>query len=221
MPTQGLLTYTPTHIIWDFNGTLLDDVQLGIDSVNRMLIPRGLPPVKDVASYREIFRFPIYDYYRALGFDYEKEDFYTVLAPEWIINYMEGEADCPLNHGVTRTLTRIAQAGIPQVLLSATERSQLLLQLKHVGLSGCFEEVMGLDNIHARSKTALALAWKQAHPEARPLFVGDTLHDAEVAEAAGADVVLFTGGHMSERRLSAADKPMIRAIPELLDLLGL
>ena len=73
-----------THIIWDFNGTILDDVQLGIRCVNTMLSKRGLPVLPDVEAYRQVFGFPIEAYYRRLGFDFEKEDYHTVLAPEWV-----------------------------------------------------------------------------------------------------------------------------------------
>ena len=209
-----------THIIWDFNGTVLDDVQLGIDSVNRMLVARGLPPIPDAETYRGVFRFPIIEYYRSLGFDYEKEDFYTVLAPEWIVHYMEGEPDCPMVPGVTEALDRIRAAGYKQVMLSASERNQLLLQLSHLGLTDYFDEVMGLDNIHAGSKVTLAIAWVTAHPDAKPLMVGDTEHDAEVAAAIGADCVLYTGGHQSEKRLSQLGKPLIGQIVEICDRLG-
>ena len=60
-------------------------------------------------------------------------------------------------------------------------------QLNRLGIRGEFAEVIGLDNIHARSKKAQALEWKARNPDARPLFVGDTLHDADVAAAVGGD----------------------------------
>ena len=50
---------TYTHVIWDFNGTILDDVQIGIDSVNVLLRKRGLPTVASVDADREVFEFPI------------------------------------------------------------------------------------------------------------------------------------------------------------------
>ena len=64
-----------THVIWDFNGTVLSDMQVGIDSVNAMLAERGLPTLTGLDAYRETFDFPVEDYYRRLGFDFEKEDY--------------------------------------------------------------------------------------------------------------------------------------------------
>ncbi|MBQ4112515.1 MAG: HAD family hydrolase [Clostridia bacterium] len=205
-----------THLIWDFNGTILDDIRLGIDCVNEMLAPRGLPVIPDEDTYREIFGFPIDDYYRRLGFDFEKEDYDTVLAPEWVAKYLAGEGNCTVMPGVTETIQAVKALGIPQVVLSASKVQQLTGQLERLGLLGEFEEVIGLDNIHARSKKAQALEWMAAHPDARPLFVGDTEHDADVADAVGADCLLYTGGHQSQKRLQACGKPLITDIRRLI-----
>ncbi|MCQ2429888.1 MAG: HAD hydrolase-like protein [Clostridia bacterium] len=204
-----------THVVWDFNGTILDDVQLGIESVNAMLNKRGLPEIPDVETYREIFNFPIIEYYRSLGFDFDREDYYSVLAPEWVANYMAGEPDCPLVPGVVQTIAAVNHLGVTQVLISASYEAQLREQLDHLGLGDTFSEICGLDNIHAGSKRQLAEEWMAGHPGAVPLFVGDTLHDAEVADAVGADCVLFCGGHQSKKRLSRTGKPLIDRIEDL------
>ncbi len=210
---------THTHLVWDFNGTVLDDVRHGINCVNPMLAARGLPTIPDVDTYRELFGFPIDDYYRRLGFDFEKEDYDTVLAPEWVARYLAGEASCPANAGVAETLAAAEALGVTQIMISASNLAQLQAQLKRLGLSDAFSLVLGLDNIHARSKTHLAVAWKEAHPDARPLFIGDTEHDAAVAASIGADCVLFTGGHQSRRKLSECAVPLIDRIEDVLDYL--
>ena len=75
-----------THLMWDFNGTIFDDAEAGIKSVNKMLLERGLAPIPSKERYQEIFDFPIEDYYRSLGFDFEREP-YEVLAPIWVDLY--------------------------------------------------------------------------------------------------------------------------------------
>ena len=76
-----------TDVIWDFNGTVLSDMQAGIDAVNEMLAARDLAVIADMESYRRAFCFPVETYYRNLGFDFEKEDYKTVLAPLWVSLY--------------------------------------------------------------------------------------------------------------------------------------
>ncbi len=205
-----------THLVWDFNGTVLDDIQHGINCVNPMLAVRGLPTIPDVATYRTLFGFPIDDYYRRLGFDFDKEDYDTVLAPEWVARYLAGEGDCPLMPGVRETIAAVAAHGISQIMLSATRYEQLMDQLTRRGLDTAFAEVLALDNIHARSKTHVAVAWKMAHPEARLLFVGDTEHDAAVADAVGGDCLLYLGGHQSREVLEKCGKPLIERIEDVL-----
>ncbi len=206
---------THTHLIWDFNGTVLDDVTLGIDCVNRMLASRGLPTLTNADAYRAVFGFPIRDYYRRLGFDFDKEDYETVLAPEWVAYYLAGEATCPVNFGVRETIAAVRAMGIEQLMLSASPTDQLLGQLARVGLSDAFSEVLGLDNILAGSKAHLAVAWRERHPDAKPLFVGDTEHDFSVADGIGADCVLFAGGHRPRAVLETCGCPVIDRIDEL------
>ena len=210
------MPHTHTHLIWDFNGTILDDVHLGIRCTNTMLAARSLPVIPSADAYREIFGFPIDDYYRRLGFDFEREDYDTVLAPEWVAMYLAGEGDCPMMDGVTETIAAVRELEVPQILLSATKIDMLTAQLKRLGIYEEFGEVIGLDNIHARSKKAQALDWKARNPEARPLFIGDTEHDADVAQAVGGDCVLFCGGHQSKKRLETLGLPVISHVGEIL-----
>ena len=77
-----------THVIWDFNGTVLDDIGAGLDSLNEMLRDRGLPILRDQAALQEVFCFPVREYYRRVGFDFEKESYDDVLAPLWVEGYL-------------------------------------------------------------------------------------------------------------------------------------
>lgn len=201
-----------THVIWDFNGTILDDMQAGIDSVNEMLTARGLPPVPDLARYRELFDFPVKDYYARLGFDFEREDFATVLAPIWVKLYEEKCNQSGLFPGVRALNAAFREAELSQSILSASERKMMLAQLAERGADGWFDEVWGNDSIHAHGKEHLALAWRTAHPDARAVLIGDTTHDAKVAALIGADCILVAAGHQSAGRLTACGVPVV---PEL------
>lgn len=204
-----------THLFWDFNGTILSDMEAGMDSTNMMLAKRGLPVIEGLDAYREIFDFPIKNYYKSLGFDFDEEP-YEVLAPEWVNIYNEKSKSASVIDGVEKTISAVASMGVVQVLFSATERKMLLRQLGELGLTESFDEIIGLDNIHAESKLHLAKRWREEHPDARILYVGDTLHDAENARVLGADCLLFTGGHQSRRRLSACPYPLIDNVDEVL-----
>ena len=205
--------HLPNFCIWDFNGTILNDVRTGIDSVNYLLRERDLPLIENEERYREIFRFPIQDYYRRLGFDFEKEP-YEVIAPLWVEQYLARVSDAPLYDDVKKTLDRFRALGIRQVILSATERSMLLGQLSSLELLDYFEEVMGLDNIHAASKLSLAEDFRGRHPNDRAIFLGDTDHDVETARALGADCYLIARGHQSEKYLKGLGVPTFQTLTD-------
>ena len=207
-----------THLFWDFNGTILADMIAGMESTNEMLASRNLPVIPDVATYRELFDFPIKDYYAGLGFDFEKES-YEVLAPIWVELYNEKSKLSRLNEGVAEVVAEVRKLGGAQVVFSATEREMLLRQLGELGLMEPFDEIIGLDNIHAESKTHLARKWRAEHPDAVILYVGDTVHDAENARILQADCLLYTGGHQSRQRLARCNFPMIDHITEIMDYL--
>ena len=207
-----------THLMWDFNGTIFDDAEAGIKSVNKMLCERGLAPIPSKERYQEIFDFPIEDYYRSLGFDFDKEP-YEVLAPIWVDLYNMNAESAGVCEGVKETMEEVKALGIEQSVLSACEFGMLTRYLKKLGVDGYLTEVMGLDNIHARSKLALAHEWIKNNPGARVLMIGDTTHDFETAEALGADCVLYAGGHQSRAKLEKCGCPVIDHIREIVDYL--
>ena len=191
----------------------------GMDSTNEMLRDRGLNEIEDLDHYRELFDFPIKEYYRDLGFDFSKES-YEVLAPIWVDIYNEKSKSATLINGVRKALERVKAFGISQVVFSATERNMLLRQLGELDVLEYFDEIIGLDNIHAESKLHLAKRWREQHPDARILYVGDTVHDAENARILDADCLLFTGGHQSRRRLSSCGCPMIDDMENIFDFIN-
>ena len=203
-----------THIFWDFNGTILDDVQTGIDSVNVLLEKRGLKAIPDKDYYKDVFGFPIIDYYRRLGFDFEKESYHAV-AVEWVELYMENVKRAVMNPGVKETLEKIKKLGIPQYILSATELNMLKTQLDMLEIADYFEEVTGLDNIHAGSKAELGRMLAGRIKPEKALVIGDTSHDYETSLAMNADCVLFTGGHMKRSSLEKCGCPLFDSFFEL------
>jgi phosphoglycolate phosphatase len=121
--------------------------------------------------------------------------------------------------GVKETMEEVNTLGVKQSVLSACELGMLNRYLKKLGLDGYLSEVMGLDNIHARSKLALAYEWIEKNPDARVLMLGDTTHDLETAEALGADCVLYAGGHQSRAKLERCGCPVIDHISEIVNYL--
>ncbi len=197
-----------THLIWDFNGTVLDDVDVSVDAANALLRRCGVPPIPSGEYYRSVFGFPIKDYYARLGIDFEKTSF-EELAPIWVEEYLSRAPLAKMNEGVLQTIAAVRKMGVAQILLSATEADMLSKQLDMLDAKKHFDGVFGLDNIHAVSKKKRVQTWCMENPNAKPLFLGDTDHDFEVAKATGNDCVLFSGGHQSKEYLLTLGCPVI------------
>jgi len=203
------------RVIWDFNGTILDDLMTGIESADELLLRYGLPPMKTVERYYEVFGFPIRDYYQRIGFDFSKTD-YSILAHEWVEIYLRRVKDAPVREGLLSVVEALTHLGIPQTVLSMTESAMLDEQLGYLGLQDTFDEVWGLNDIYASSKLELAAEWRRRHPHETVLFVGDTSHDAESAKVVGCDCVLLTGGHESREALLRVGVEVIDSPREIL-----
>ncbi len=197
----------PEYCIWDFNGTILDDVETGIRAVNHLLAERGLKLLGGREEYRSMFGFPVRTYYERLGFDFDREP-YEVVAPLWVEQYLRYVSEANMFEDVPEVLAFLRDRGIRQVVLSATEQHMLVDQLSSLGITAYFDEILGLDNIHAISKFSLAEEWRSRHPSARVLWLGDTDHDCSVGKAIGAECMLITRGHQSPERLKALGVPM-------------
>ena len=207
----------PDYCIWDFNGTILDDVDTGIRAVNELLEARSLRPIASKEEYQAVFGFPIREYYERLGFDFSKES-YETLAPIWVERYLHYVREASIFEDVRRTLRYFAEQGVRQVILSATEHGMLCQQLKELSILEYFEEILGLDNIHAASKISLAREWRARHAQASLLLIGDTDHDVDTARQMGAECVLIARGHQSSERLSTLGVPIYQNLDEMRQL---
>ena len=207
-------------IFWDWNGTLLDDVDFTLSCLNSLLEKHGYPQRYSLEAYREIFGFPIEEYYIRAGFDFARHP-YPILAEEFMAEYNAGVPGCAAMPEANAVLTELGRRGWQQTVLSASRRDYLIEQVTERGLKGYFTELLGLSDIYGVSKVALGLDWlrRTGADASACVMVGDTDHDAEVAKALGAKCVLCTAGHQSRARLEAVCPNVIDSISELPDML--
>ncbi len=204
------------HIIWDWNGTIFNDVELGIEIINKLLSERGLKTIT-IDEYQNLFTIPVKDYYIKLGFDFNKESF-EIIGKLWIDEYEKRKYECSLYNGIIEVLEKIYETGIEQSILSAYSQHTLEEMVNYFNLKKYFKYVVGLDNIYAASKLHLGidLMKKLRNGKGETLLIGDTLHDYEVASEIGADCILVADGHQSKNILLKSGTKVIDNISELL-----
>ena len=205
-----------SHVLWDFNGTILDDIEAVISSEDVLLKRRNMPLIQGTKHYRDIFCFPIIEYYKKLGHDFEKEDF-DIIAHEWIEQYLIFSKSSKLNQGILEAFQKIKAKGIKQLILSATEKRILKKQVQELQIESYFDDILGINNIYASSKVEIAIEWFENENPQKAILIGDTTHDFEVAEAIGIDCALVSSGHQSRERLIGCGVPVFENIMEFMD----
>jgi len=207
------------NVIWDWNGTLLDDVNNCVNIINSLCLLHNIEEL-NLSTYKNIFTFPVVNSYEQLGFDTSPEAFDRI-SQCFHSSYEELLPNCKLYEGVPSVLRELKGRGVSQFILSAHEQSRLLETVKEYELDSYFDFISGSDNLHGKGKTehGLNLIKEQKLISTETIMIGDTLHDFEVAQKLGISCILFSGGHMSENRLKNSGVPVINKITDLLNLL--
>lgn len=206
-----------TDIIWDWNGTLFNDVDLCAEIMNILLTQESLPNIS-LQRYKEIFTFPVLEYYKIAGHTFERNSF-EVLGKQFVVEYEDRKSQCSLFGGVTSLLSEIKNRNVNQHLLSAYEQQSLNAIIKHFKIDSYFTNIVGLDNIYASGKIHLAHQLidkiRSNGEQLKVLLIGDTIHDYEVATEINSDCILLSHGHQDEERLLKLGIPIAKNFNEL------
>ena len=205
------------HVIWDWNGTLLDDRWLCVEGINESLKKRLLPTITE-DIYKNVFSFPVEDYYERLGFNFKKEPF-EVAGDEFVAYYAKFFHKTKLHRQVPSVVKDINAAGLSQSILSAGKQEYLNEWVKIHGLSDYFTIIRGIDNQYARGKVELGISFINELPydNNEVIMIGDTVHDSDVADAMHIDCLLIDHGHMGNERLQDTGREVISRMGQVLD----
>ena len=208
------------HIIWDWNGTLLDDIALCLRVLIRLLERRGRTSITR-EDYRRNFCFPVIHFYKYLGLETDKDSFEQV-SREFIEDYETcWFQECYLHPKAANVLSQLAQSGISHSVLSAAKQEALDAGTQHFGIHTHFLGLAGADNIYAEGKIDKGRRWIQDldwDPE-EIVLVGDTVHDYEVAQAIGTNCILMAHGHHNFQRLKKTGASVAHSLQALVPLI--
>lgn len=209
---------TERYVLWDWNGTLLDDTAAAVAALNAMLARRGLPSV-DLDFFRLNFAFPARTFYEKIGMPVPDSE-WDALAREYYTTYAAQPTD--LARGARAALEAVKARGARQGVLSALRQDLLEGEMIKYGLGGYFACVWGSDNLDGgskleRGKELLRRLTAEGADPAAIVLIGDALHDHEVATALGIRCVLFGGGSHAYERLAAV-APTGKTLEECIEL---
>ena len=192
------------YILWDWNGTLLDDTGAALATLNKMLVRRHRPQI-GMDFYLDNFGFPVKPFYESIGVCLENED-WDALAREYHDIY--AEEDKRLNAQAFEALEAVKARGVGQSVISALRQDLLEADMARNGVTKFFERICGSDNLDGASKLDRARVLLRTLSDTVPsgthfVLIGDALHDKEVADALGIDCILCAQGSHAAWRLRA------------------
>ena len=204
-------------LVWDFNGTVMDDLGASVGAVNAMLTRRNLPPITE-EWYTMHLVMPLTRFYESVGFDMEKEPIAEVSE--------EFQRECrkflrPVFPEVREALARFSQKGMCQLLFSSLYHDTLVAQAEERGIAGYFEGIVGRKDRSLGGKEQAAAAYLKEHnmDPKTVLFIGDLTTDAEMARYVGSPCALIAKGHQHRTVLEPTGAYLLEDASQLDQLL--
>ena len=201
------------YVLWDWNGTLFNDVEAGMNAANAMLRRRGIPEIT-LERYRASFGFPVRNFYTAVGFRLEEED-WDAMAVEYH-DLLRGDPSQRLRDGALEALELVKSSGAGQSVISALRQDMLDEDTARAGVRRYMDRIYGVDNLDGATKLSRAreLVAELGLAPGGAVMVGDTLHDLETAREVGAACILADVGHQSLAGRVPQGVPVARSLVE-------
>lgn len=207
-----------TTIIWDFNGTLIDDVYAALGAVNDMLIRRN-QPVITLDDYSRNVDIPIWKFYERVFIPG------TITPDEAIREFASGYEKYikpyPVMEGAVKSLEHFRELQKTQLIVSASHIDKVTAQLKNLELYEYFTDVLAMNDYNCTDKTFLAVKYlldNNISPE-NVVCIGDCIADWQMSKVIGCDCILNTKGHQVRRELSVTDAVIVDSLEEILQLI--
>ena len=206
------------NIIWDWNGTILNDAPVAFEATNILLQRFGYPMIT-FQYYRDNVDTPIVNFYSKI-FDLNRHDM-EMLDNEWGALYNQLSEKIDLHTGVEEILHSFADKNINQVILSAFKTNEIKKYAHKFSVEHYFDGILGTENIIMESKTVRGKRYMLEHGFApnQTLYIDDTVHDYETARGLGADCILLSGGQQSPKLLKQCGVPVYDTFADIANLL--
>ncbi|NEW77209.1 HAD family hydrolase [Streptomyces rhizosphaericus] len=205
-----------THLVWDWNGTLLHDIDAVISATNASFQEIGLPPIT-LERYRDLYCVPVPRFYERLMGRLPTDEEWAVMDQAFHRHYWALAETAALAIGARQLLTEWQEAGLTQSLCSLAPHEYLLPLVRTHGIECHFVRVdgrTGQSNTGKAEQMMRHIAALEGVPSQRMVVIGDALDDAVAARHVGARAVLYTGGSHSRTSLEAAGVPVVDTLEE-------
>ncbi|HEX6298877.1 MAG TPA: HAD family hydrolase [Acidimicrobiia bacterium] len=207
------------HLVWDWNGTLLDDLGIVIEAVNRSIAAFGARAIT-ADDYRDHYTRPVRDFYDNLFGRMIDDEEWLRLNTGFHDTYFDLAIQVDLAPGASEAMDALDEAGWTQSLLSMSPQDWLEGIVGRLGLTERFELVDGLSGPTGGMKAGhleehLGVLGIEGESVA---VVGDTPDDVAAARHVGATPILFHGGSHHRDVLEAEGVPIAETVVEAVEI---
>ncbi|MBD0712138.1 MULTISPECIES: HAD family hydrolase [unclassified Streptomyces] len=204
------------HLVWDWNGTLLDDIGAVIGATNAAFTELGLEPIT-LERYRELYTVPVPRFYERLMGRLPTDTEWDVMDGAFHRHYWQRAEACGLASGAAELLAARQESGFTQSLLSLAPHTELIPLVRRHGIAERFVRMDGRVGPSTDGKAGHMvrhLAALGSVPADRVVVIGDAADDALAAAHVGAKAVLYTGGSHSRASLERVGVPVVDSLTE-------
>jgi len=205
------------HIIFDWNGTLVDDAWIFVDILNQLLMSRNLRAIT-LGEYKNLFCFPIKSFYQELEFDISKKSF-AQLEKEFVNEYNQRMFKPKLFDDVLTVLKHFKKRGLSLSILSASNEKILVKLINHYSLTKYFDYIVGVNNYGANGKIESGhnLLKKINQTNDQIIMVGDTDYDYDISLNLQIDCILIANGHQSLNKLKLKTNNIVDCLERMIN----
>ncbi len=187
------------YVLWDWNGTIIDDLVYNFNIVNTLLLEKCLAPIS-LEEYRKKFCFPIKKFYDEIGLKCNTSE-YEVIANKYQILYESKIKEIELSYRIKELMAFLHEINIKQFLFTSSNKSTLMTQLAlYTGIVPLIDGIICQNNNLGIGKAELFYRWKMEQGIidcSSIVIIGDTYYERDIATNFGADSILIKSGHQN------------------------
>ncbi len=206
------------NILWDWNGTLIDDAVTSLNCVNDMLTEMNKPLIS-LEQYYTYVETPIIGFYKHILSEDELD--FPVISKSFHDSYNRRIKETFLSPDTENVLEILKENGAKQYIITATKEESARNLTKQYGVEEYFDGIFGADNTLAESKVERAIKFFRSNniDHKDTIFIGDTLHDLETANALGVDCILVTFGHQGKEITENSGAVTVDSLKDALNII--